>query len=287
MEAHKPGVLKYVAAIFLWLLLAGVGAKLLWFFIELLSGLSIGSMLVGIFFEMVVLYFAYLFTYKFIFTSLDLNKVLPWIYSIGTLRVMFSVGVVAFLFEQLGMVGLFASVLISYLLFWFGTMFLIRNISLERCKAAKAGLYKTETLPSDSSVSKGFVSNEQVLVAPDDSGLYEVIADELDSKEYDRGLWTRLFAEKDGDEAKVKAEYIRIRFDELKAGREVYAGLVAAAPIDAVSTMGEVGVDQHIEPRTETAQAAEPDPLDGGCLFAGVIMLGVFASVIFVRVLIG
>ena len=42
--------------------------------------------------------------------------------------------------------------------------------------------------------------------------LYSDIAQEIDSGKYDEGLWARLYAETDGDEAKTKARYIKERY---------------------------------------------------------------------------
>jgi hypothetical protein len=48
-----------------------------------------------------------------------------------------------------------------------------------------------------------------------DEEIYESISAELESGDYKRALWTRLYAENDGDEAKTKARYIKQRFSEL------------------------------------------------------------------------
>jgi len=51
-----------------------------------------------------------------------------------------------------------------------------------------------------------------------DDTVYLVIATELDSGKTDRGLWTRLFAECDGDDARTRAAYIRARAVQLQRG---------------------------------------------------------------------
>ena len=47
--------------------------------------------------------------------------------------------------------------------------------------------------------------------------IYEEVAEELDRKKVDKGLWTRLYAEFDGDEQKVKVGYIKARAEKLTA----------------------------------------------------------------------
>lgn len=41
--------------------------------------------------------------------------------------------------------------------------------------------------------------------------LYALIASELENNDFDKGLWTKIFAECDGDETKTKVRYIRER----------------------------------------------------------------------------
>ena len=50
--------------------------------------------------------------------------------------------------------------------------------------------------------------------APDDQ-TYARVAEEMESGQIDKGLWTRLFAENDGDEPKTRAAYIRHRVQQL------------------------------------------------------------------------
>lgn len=53
--------------------------------------------------------------------------------------------------------------------------------------------------------------------AADDDSLYARVADEVDGSERDRGLWTRLYVEHDGDETKVRVAYIRERVRALRS----------------------------------------------------------------------
>jgi len=48
------------------------------------------------------------------------------------------------------------------------------------------------------------------------NAIYEAIATEIESNNTDRGLWTRLYAECDGDEKKTKVQYIKARAAQLR-----------------------------------------------------------------------
>lgn len=61
-------------------------------------------------------------------------------------------------------------------------------------------------------------SQQAPAVAPitfDEDAVYEVVANEMESGKTDKGLWTRLFAELDGDEKKTKIAYIKQRAEKL------------------------------------------------------------------------
>lgn len=49
----------------------------------------------------------------------------------------------------------------------------------------------------------------------DEDAVYEVVANEMESGKTDKGLWTRLYAELDGDEKKTKIAYIKQRVERL------------------------------------------------------------------------
>jgi hypothetical protein len=51
----------------------------------------------------------------------------------------------------------------------------------------------------------------------DQDAIYEIVANEMESGKTDKGLWTRLFAEFDGDEKKTKIAYIKQRAEKLMA----------------------------------------------------------------------
>lgn len=53
-----------------------------------------------------------------------------------------------------------------------------------------------------------------------DNEIYALVAAEMESGTVDKGLWTRLFAEHDGEESKTKAAYIRERVSAVQAERD-------------------------------------------------------------------
>ena len=55
------------------------------------------------------------------------------------------------------------------------------------------------------------------LSAEDEERAYETAGEEVDNGTYRKGLWTKLWAENDGDERKVKLLYIKTRVEELLA----------------------------------------------------------------------
>jgi len=50
--------------------------------------------------------------------------------------------------------------------------------------------------------------------------IYAAVAEELESGNFDKGLWTRMFAEAEGDENRTKALYIKRRAERLIAAEE-------------------------------------------------------------------
>jgi hypothetical protein len=54
--------------------------------------------------------------------------------------------------------------------------------------------------------------------APDarDESIYEFIASELAQKQVKQGLWTKALADSEWDEAKAKASYVRMRYEQIK-----------------------------------------------------------------------
>lgn len=48
--------------------------------------------------------------------------------------------------------------------------------------------------------------------------LYDLVVRELAGNDYDLDLWSRVFAEMDGHRANTRAEYIKIRIEQLSHG---------------------------------------------------------------------
>lgn len=65
----------------------------------------------------------------------------------------------------------------------------------------------------------------------DEDAIYTQIAQELETGVTDKGLWTRLFADTDGDEQKTKARYIKHRAEKLIAVQRAH--MVAQATLRA------------------------------------------------------
>jgi hypothetical protein len=55
----------------------------------------------------------------------------------------------------------------------------------------------------------------EVTSKPDQDVFYAAVAEEIESGNTDKGLWTRLYAECDGDEKKTKVQYIKTRASQL------------------------------------------------------------------------
>ena len=56
----------------------------------------------------------------------------------------------------------------------------------------------------------------------DEDAIYTAIAKELETGSTDKGLWTRLFAECDGDENRTKAAYIKQRAEKLISAERMH-----------------------------------------------------------------
>ena len=118
-------------------------------------------------------------------------------------------------------------------------------------KSAYAGVYQTDTLsrdrvsdkkpnvkkPVDLELEKRSIVVE--LSAEDEEKAYETAGEEIDGRTYRKGLWTKLWAENDGDEKKVKLFYIKARVEQLladtRAAREAEQILAENARQKAIS----------------------------------------------------
>jgi len=106
----------------------------------------------------------------------------------------------------------------------------VKKIALQKrvedMESAYAGIYQTESIapdrladqqptpkPPQPEIEKRPLSVE--LSADDEERAYETAGEEVDKGTYRKGLWTKLWAENDGDEKKVKLLYIKTRVEQL------------------------------------------------------------------------
>ncbi len=81
----------------------------------------------------------------------------------------------------------------------------------------------------------------------DEDHIFSAIADELDSPRLQKGLWTKLFAQCDGDERRTKVLYIKVRADQIRneenarisAFAEAQARLLATATDAEAAAIGQ------------------------------------------------
>lgn len=64
------------------------------------------------------------------------------------------------------------------------------------------------------------------------NAVYEVIAQEIESGQTDKGLWTRIYAECDGDETRTKVQYIRQRHASLVTSENPPNSTMSEHPVD-------------------------------------------------------
>lgn len=108
-----------------------------------------------------------------------------------------------------------------------------------------------------------------------DDALYEKIWEELSSDEKDISSWTRAYAESNGDEAKAKACYIKIRFEKLmlankqsslnldskSSGTEMLESLTIPEKLEAAIKNGEVDALRKTGKASEFFDACRNKPL--------------------------
>lgn len=72
--------------------------------------------------------------------------------------------------------------------------------------------------PVEKAAPKPEVRNQVPLPMPEnEDAIYASIAEELDTGKADKGLWTRLYADCNGDEKQTRVQYIKRRFEQLLA----------------------------------------------------------------------
>ena len=125
-----------------------------------------------------------------------------------------------------------------------------------RIAALDAGNASPSTPPQPS--AKPLTPSQSISI--DEDAIYTSIAVELETGATDKALWTRLFAQCDGDENKTKAAYIKHRADKLKQG-----ALVAQAAESKVQTVAppanqSIAAKQPVAVKMAPPQEPKPQP---------------------------
>ncbi len=97
-----------------------------------------------------------------------------------------------------------------------------RAVATSRPSSAYSSVTSPVSIAPTVQPSIGTVKSDELkVVTPaeslvvDEDAIYAAIANELESRTTDKGLWTRLFAECDGDENRTKVAYIKLRAAKL------------------------------------------------------------------------
>jgi len=103
----------------------------------------------------------------------------------------------------------------------------------------------------------------------DEDAIYAAIATELRNGATNEGLWTRLFAECDGDENKTKAAYIKQRAEKLKAVEQARIGEITRLRDEEAARLERIRLDSKL---TEEQRAYELAP-KGQCPDCDAVIL--------------
>ena len=99
-----------------------------------------------------------------------------------------------------------------------------------------------------------------VVIAQVGGDIYTTVADEIESKNVDRGVWARAFAEANGDADKTKAAYIRLRVNQsggIKSSpTNQLSGRMGAAIVGCLIVLGIGGYFLLNRPTPEALYAA-------------------------------
>ena len=109
--------------------------------------------------------------------------------------------------------------------------------------------------------------------------LYNVVAQELANEKKEEGLWAKATEASDGDESKIKPQYIKLRIQSLKDVGEMTQALIEAA--------AEAKMADQITAETELARAkqnATPRKTEDPIHEEAYIAVCVIASVFFIFV---
>jgi len=90
-------------------------------------------------------------------------------------------------------------------------------------------------------------------VAIDENAIYATVANELETGQTDKGLWTRLYVENDGDEKKTKLAYIKQRAEKMitdersRAEEDMRATQFLIADAKRLASSSGVSIEEAIE----------------------------------------
>jgi len=127
------------------------------------------------------------------------------------------------------------------------------TVGAERLSPPRSAWKPSETVfnPQDSSTSPTSQVSES-----DENAIYASVAEEIESRKTNRGLWTRLYAECDGDEKKTEVRYIKERA----------AQLIAAE--NAKRTAQVIATNEASDPLPLASAETQPSPKKFGSLTA-------------------
>lgn len=114
---------------------------------------------------------------------------------------------------------------------------------------------------SDETTEKEKISKQ--LPPVDENAIYAQIANELETRSEDRGLWTRLFADTDGDEKKTKVLYIKHRATQLIAAEESRLSALSNQAREAAKTKEQQEAKQRVQHEAMERKVRETAELFG------------------------
>ncbi len=119
-------------------------------------------------------------------------------------------------------------VAVAYVLGWvYGKFFKFKLAAPSPSSSAPNTSRNSYTPPAEKNTSNQHLqpTHVEAHVEVDENAIYAAIAEELKSGNTDQGLWTRLFAECDGDENRTKARYIQHRVKRIISEAKIEVGV--------------------------------------------------------------
>lgn len=150
-----------------------------------------------------------------------------------------------------------------------------KNSANSRVKADSAAPDLSIYTPARATKSSSSVHESlQERMAVDEGAIYTAIANELESGSIDKGLWTRLFAECDGDESKTKAAYIRQRANQLLARNHLIASQGSSEASFGAPPPVETALSGDSERPSAPAKLTSPANYRNGLMVIVVLVVG-------------